>query len=80
MLNIYAVKKFIMKNIQKKAVAIYESENSNKVVKFLLSKRFTDNFIKIRDNGLLDKCYLDENNNVLAKETSGTVHSKITLE
>lgn len=68
-----------MKNIQKKSIAIHEAENSEKIVKFILAKRFTPNFLTMRDNGLLEKCFLNENQDVLAKETSGVIHSNILI-
>lgn len=69
-----------MKNNLKKSVAIYEAVNSDKIVKFLLTKRFNEKFLAMRENGLLEKCFLDENQNILAKEISGAIHSNILVE
>ena len=68
-----------MKTTQRKSIAIHETENSKKVVRFLLEKRFTTDFIQLKENGLVEKCFLNENKDVLAKETSGVIHSNILI-
>ena len=59
------------------AIPIHESENSEKVVKFIELEHFTYAFQEAYNNNQVHGCYFDENGKIVYKDIWGDVEENI---
>ena len=58
-------------------VAVHESQNSEKVVKFINQDSLNEEIYNLIESGNLNGLYFDENGNIVAEDIWGDVHENV---
>jgi len=58
-------------------IAVHESKNSNRVIKFINQDRLNSEIHSLIENGNLYGLYYNENGNLVAEDIWGDVHEKV---
>lgn len=61
-----------------RTIAVHESQNSEKVVRFIEQELLNDNIASMLENGCIVGLYYDENSEIVAEDIWGDIHTNVT--